>query len=282
MPGDANSTSPRVTQGSAALFIGHPGHELRAYGWARKNRPTVSILTDGSGLDGASRVDRTTALLEQIGASRGAIYAPFSDRSVYKAILDGEIARFTSMTEALACEWMEQQIETVATDANEGYCPTHDLCCEMTKAAAELVLRQTGRRIQHFCFRLTELKPEAEEALREDAMRIRLSDEVLAEKIAAARSYVELRREVDQALAGRGADYFRDEWLMPVGGWDQQSADYKPFYEELGERRLAQGTITTVLRYREHMQPIFSALHEYVSAPREYATSDAAAPHAMA
>ena len=275
MPADASSISSRVTQGSAALFIGHPGHELRAYGWVRQNRPRVSILTDGSGLDGASRVDRTTALLKGIGAGRGGIYAAFSDRAIYKAILDGEIASFTRIADTIAGQWIEQNIELVASDASEGYCPTHDLCNEIAKAAVELVLKQTGRRISHYSFRLTEFKPEEEDALLKGAIRIRLSDEVLAEKIAAARSYVELRREVDEALNARGPEYFRDEWLMPAEDWDGQSAGYKPFYEELGERRLAQGAIATVLRYREHMLPILAAL-------REYATSGRAVSHAVA
>jgi hypothetical protein len=262
----------------AALFIGHPGHELRVYGWSRSVRPKVFILTDGSGTDAASRLDRTTQLLSRIGAVAGRIYARFSDREIYEAIMDGPVSRFTEMADEIAQEWIEDGTEIVASDANEGYCPTHDLCCEMAKAATELVFQQSGRRIDRYTFRLTVSTSAAEEALSKNALRIRLDDEVLDEKIAAAKSYLELRHEVDQALALKGADYFRNELLLPGGDWNREDADYKPFYEERGERRVAQRTFTSVLRYREHVLPIFNALREHATS----LSASMAAPHAIA
>lgn len=271
---EMTTTTPRPS----ALFIGHPGHELRAYGWSRMVRPKIYVLTDGSGLDGTSRLDRTAQIWSRIGGGIGKVYGRFSDRELYQAVIDGAIPRFTRIVDEVAAEWIEDGIEVVASDANEGYIATHDLCCEMAKAAAELVLKRTGRRIERYTFRLTELQFEAGEALRPEVLRVRLDDAALEEKIAAAKSYVELRQEVDHVLELKGADYFRDEWLLPGGDWNRQGEGYKPSYEERGERRVARGEFTTVLRYREHVLPIFNALRENAMSPN----TSMAAPHAVA
>jgi hypothetical protein len=247
----------------SALFIGHPGHELRVYGWSRMVRPKVYVLTDGSGMNGTSRLDRTTRIWSQIGAGTGKVYGKFPDRAIYQAMMDGAISRFTGVVEEIAEELIEDGTETVASDANEGYSATHDLCCEMAKAATELVFNRTGRRIERYTFRLTQLQFEADEALRADVVRVRLDDATLEEKIAAAKSYVELRQEVDRALELKGADYFRNEWLLPGGGWNDEDLGYKPLYEERGERLVDYGVFSSVLRYREHVLPIFNALREH-------------------
>jgi hypothetical protein len=258
MPAHAN-TSRRPT----ALFIGHPGHELRVYGWCRNVRPTVFILTDGSGTDGASRLARTTALLSAIGCNPGAVYGRFTDRALYGAMMERRSACFTFLVDEIVESWIEAGIEAVACDASEGYCPTHDLCREMALAAAELVFRQTGRSIRRFEFPLTELKIETEESLRPGSLHIRLDDGALEEKIAAARSYAELRNEVDQALDLKGAEYFRDEWLLAGGDWVECLRGYKPQYEDFGRRRVEQGKYAEVLRFNDHLLPIFTALRAH-------------------
>lgn len=214
-------------------------------------------------MDGTSRLDRTTQIWSRIGAGIGNVYGRFSDRDLYLATMDGEIARFTGIVDEIAAEWIEEGIEVVASDANEGYCPTHDLCCEMAQAATELVLRQTGRRIRRYRFCLTEFTAAAKEFPAKDALALRLDDAMLDEKIAAAKSYVELRDEVDHALDLKGAEYFRSEWLLPGGDWNREDLGYKPLYEKQGERLVAQGAFTSVLRYREHVLPIFAALREH-------------------
>ena len=76
------------------LIVGHPGHELRVYGWLMSARPVVQVLTDGSGSGGHSRIDSTTTLLDGVAAVRGAIYGRMTDREIYRAILEGDHARF--------------------------------------------------------------------------------------------------------------------------------------------------------------------------------------------
>src|SRR5437660_1178518 len=70
-----------------ALFIAHPGHELLVHGWVELVKPSVFVLTDGSGRTNQSRLESTTAILNQTGAKRGRIYGRLTDRASYSAIL---------------------------------------------------------------------------------------------------------------------------------------------------------------------------------------------------
>jgi hypothetical protein len=248
-----------------ALLIGHPGHELRVYGWLRMVRPTVCVLTDGSGTTGKSRLERTTHLLSGIGAKPGTVYGRLTDREIYYAMMGGEVARFTEMVDELADSWIEDGIEVAASDANEGYSPTHDLCCEMARAATELVRRKTGRQIQLYSFCLTEWESPKAEDFPEHLVCVRLSDEVRDEKIAAARSYAELAEEVGRALALMGPEYFGEEYLIPAGAYTGRDGTDKPTYERFGEQRVAEGKYTNVLRYEHHVLPVFRALRKHVA-----------------
>ena len=57
---------------NTALIIGHPGHELRVFNWLEVTRPTVFVITDGSGKEGRSRLASTAQILKQTGAREGA------------------------------------------------------------------------------------------------------------------------------------------------------------------------------------------------------------------
>jgi hypothetical protein len=134
----------------------------------------------------------------------------------------------------------------------------------MAQAATELVETQTRRRMQRFTVCLAEWEGQGAPTRPKTALGFCLSDKMLDEKIAAARSYIELRSEVDRALALKGPGYFREEYLLPASGWSIERSDYKPSYETYGELRVAEGKYARVLRYREHVRPIFEALKEHV------------------
>jgi len=254
-----------TTTRPAALLLGHPGHELRVYGWSRILHPTVCVLTDGSGSASASRLEKTTRILSTLGARMGPVYGRFTDRDFYKRIQERDLAQFTTLADEIAQDWIDAGIESVASDAWEGYCPTHDLCCEIARAAAAIVEHSTGRPIRRYTFRLTELQFEPDEAQGEGVVHIPLDDSLLQEKIAAAKSYDELRREVDQALAWKGEEYFRSEWLIPARDAPPPGPGYKPLYEEIGERRVAEGKYAAVLRFAEHVLPIVAALRAHAA-----------------
>jgi hypothetical protein len=249
----------------AALVIGHPGHELRLYGWLAAVRPQVFILTDGSGTTGIGRIASSSQVLAKTGSPLGKICAPFSDAGIYEAIRDCNIEEFLTLVDDLADTFMRDEIELVVSDANEGYNPTHDLCREIAQAAVEKVRHMSGRLIPHYEFCLTEWEHGSTYAHGERCVHTQLDHATLVAKIEASRAYAELQDEVDRALAVSGVEHFRVECLKRVDDWATIDETYKPQYEVWGEQRVAEGKYASVLRFRQHILPIFLALRAHAS-----------------
>ena len=245
---------------SPVLVVGHPGHELRVYGWLVTARPVVHVLTDGSGSDGTPRIASTTALLDGAGASRGSIYGRMSDREVYAAILAGDHARFIGLAEELADGFLRDHVDLVAGDAVEGFNPSHDVCRYLINTAVRLAAAASGRPIGCYAFPLDgapDFCPDGSNTL-----RVSLDDAMLDRKLRAAHAYPELRSEVESALDRFGTRPFRTECLMSVDlsdpyGWE---ADRIPFYESYGAQRVASGAYEHVVTFREHLRPLADAL----------------------
>src|SRR5262245_21413951 len=87
-PGLRPPESEAGPEGRPALVIAHPGHELRIHGWLCQHRPTVFVLTDGSGRGGRSRLGTTGRVLAQAGAEPGSIFGRYPDAAVYQALLE--------------------------------------------------------------------------------------------------------------------------------------------------------------------------------------------------
>lgn len=244
------------------LVVGHPGHELRVFGWLTTARPMVHVLTDGSGSDGAPRIASTTALLESAGAEPGAIYGRMSDREIYRAILERDHARFIALAEELAAEIVVHNIESVAGDAVEGFNPSHDACRYVINAAVRLASAASGRTITSYAFPLENAPDAGPNGVRDRAVRIDLDDAMLQRKLQAARAYNELRPEVERSLERFGTEPFRTEYLWPVDlsdpyDWDPHRI---PFYESYGAERVASGAYEHVVTFREHVKPLADAL----------------------
>lgn len=249
-----------------ALLIGHPGHELRVLGWLAENRAHVYVLTDGSGLDGRSRLPATSRLLDRLGAKRGQLFGLFSDAEIYRAILNHEIGTFQSIVDQLARSLVEHGIDFVAADAAEGFNPTHDICRQLANAAVSKARTLTGRSIANYEFCLTEWDLKGEEKHDDQCWHLRLEDRLLRLKLDAAREYEELRDEVEQAIAQKGGEYFRVECLRKVTrSFLEYQPGYRPYYEELGEQRVATGKYRTAIRYQSHMLPILRAIQDHGS-----------------
>lgn len=269
----------------AALVVAHPGHELCVYGWLERERPRVFVLTDGSGRSGRSRIGSTDEVLSAVGAEPGPIYARLTDAALYAAILDRDFGLFIGLADELAASLADAGVEYVAGDAAEGYNPAHDACRLVLDAAVGLVRAGAGRRIENFEFPLVG-RSDAPPAATREGRWLRLSDETFARKLRAARNYPELAAEVEAALAGdgsaglrkhpdlaarsglrgagaAGAEAFRVECLRPSGAGADGFAE-PPFYEVYGERQVAAGHYSRVLRYREHMLPLAEALASHV------------------
>lgn len=250
----------------AALVTAHPGHELRVYGWLETARPVVFILTDGSGSSGLSRLSRTASIISQVGAKPGGIFGRFADAAIYTAILEGSFDLFFRLVDELCLELCMHEIDYVAGDASEGYNPVHDLCRLILNAAVRACRLRSNRAIDNFDFPLIGRPDVGDPSRLVQAKQIELDEAQFQRKITVAKSYSELKNEIEVATKQNGLSLFRKEYLYPVC---QSRHEYvftePPFYERYGEKQVAAGVYQQVLRYRQHMRPIAVALRRHVT-----------------
>ena len=255
----------RAATPKCALIVGHPGHELRVFGWIHAIKPLVAVLTDGSGNDGQPRIDLTTQVLRDAGATLSQLYGFMSDRAIYRAVLARDLPFFLSLADRLTGLMYEHDIELVASDAIEGYNPTHDLCCLLTDHAVRAIRRGHGKVIHHYAFPLA--GPPRPDRLSEDDWCLSVAPDMLACKLASIREYAGstggmLVAEVRDLQRRFGEAAFAEEVFHRVNA-DQLLSRYgkeKPFYETHGARRVAAGKYQIVIRYQEHIAPIADAL----------------------
>lgn len=247
-----------------ALVIGHPGHELRVFGWALQQHPRTYVITNGAGSGGSSRLDVTSSLLKEMDAEADGIFGRISDKELYQEVLSGDISYFCDLLEELTASFIAHEIDCVVGDAAEGFNPAHDLCRYLIDSAVTLVQRRSGRQIDDYEFGLIHMEIGGAEHHDENCVHFELSAAALSAKLRAADRYVGLAKETRTALALYGEDYFRTECLRPVvqtGAFvDPATA---PYYETIGEERVQHGVFTTVLRYNNHVRPIRWALNAY-------------------
>src|SRR5215471_6461217 len=186
------------------LIVGHPGHELRVFGWMLSAHPVVHVLTDGSGSDGKSRVASTTALLDSVGARAGSIYGRLTDRDIYARILARDHAWFIMLASELAASLVRDRADLVAGDAVEGFNPSHDVCRYVINAAVRLA--SNGRTIACYAFPLDGPPDTRTAGLTGDALRVSLDDAALERKLQSAHAYTELRGEVQRTLDRYGVE----------------------------------------------------------------------------
>ncbi len=252
-----------------ALVIAHPGHELRIHGWLERERPLVFVLTDGSGSGGHPRLASTAEVLHRVGARPGSVFGRFSDRSLYQAILDQDLAPLESVAKEMADALVEAGVDAVAGDAIEGFNPGHDLCRVLADAAVAIARRRSGRPVASHAFLLDgrpDDTPSTVAGIGEagGAFHLSLDDEALARKLAAAFAYPEMKGEVERNLAEHGEAAFRTECFQPVDPEAdlERLLDDPPYYERYGERQVAAGHYESVLRFRQHFLPVARALRE--------------------
>jgi hypothetical protein len=245
-----------------ALFMAHPGHELFLYGWVRRVKPRVFVVTDGSGHGETSRLSFTKTLLRSIQVKSGSVFGRFTDRQLYAAVLRGQVRWATDLAAELASFLIERQSPIIVTDAAEGYNPVHDLCRPIAGAACAYA-RRAGVIVRQYEFALTGSphRPDGQDLVHE------LDDSTFAAKISAARSYAPLQPEITERLDHFGAETFRREFLRPVDDW--AAAEWpsgRPLYETIGEERVAAHRYEHVIRYRDHLEPILHELRAWLDA----------------
>lgn len=252
-------SSSSLNDRRAALIVGHPGHELRVWGWMRAVRPVVAVLTDGGGHAEQSRLHLSADLCREARASISPHFGMTTDTAMYTAILTGDMDTFLTMADRLAVWLMDERVDLVAGDAAEGYNPTHDVCRLVVDRAARLAGAE--RRVENWAFLLTGSPVPASPG--ESWTCFELDAEGLAAKIEAGRRYAAavggtLLGEIDGLLTRFGHAAFGREYFQPAEPRVRSSDS--PFYETYGERQVALGRYRHVIRLADHVQPIADAL----------------------
>ena len=215
----------------------------------------MTLLTDGSGSAGTSRVVESSAVLGRVGARRGPMFGALTDRESYRALIEHDAAPFVAQVQRLASLIGEEGITTALIDAAEGYNPVHDVCHWMARAAVARA-RELGTSVELFELDLVS-HPDGSG----DGMRLTLDDEAFERKLAALSRYQGLAGEAAAAFERYGKDAFRVEFLRRVVV-DQPlpSRQWVPYYEEVGAARVKAGTYASVLTYAAHVKPIIETL----------------------
>lgn len=262
-------TNPDWQRRPAALIVAHPGHELRIHHWLELARPSVFILTDGSGSVGRSRVPSTLRVLEAAGARCGQVRGRFTDAELYDLLLEGSCRPLLEVAGVIADAIVGEGIDYVVHDAVEGYNPAHDLCWHLAAAAVALATHKSGRPIARYDFLLTGRPDACPDVPGGDAIRVSLHEAALARKLAAAAAYPELKGELDAALERFGPAAFASEVLRPAPAVEDHLVDDGgvPFYERHGESRQASGRYREVVRRREHVLPLAASLRQSTVGP---------------
>jgi hypothetical protein len=268
------ASAERQALAPAMLFSAHPGHELRVYGWLRRARPAACYLTDGSGADGVPRLQQTSALLASVGAVPGPMYGMMSDQAVYAALLDGDGVVFCDLARRLAALLSAGAYATVVGDAAEGYNPSHDVARMLIDASVALA-RKAGAHIDNFAFPLVGHPHEPPLHCRLGPEPVSLDEATLQRKIDVARAYAResgaiLKSEVDTAIEQFGVDAFKSERMFIANdseALDELFDDAPPFYETYGERQVAAGRYTAVIRWSQHVRPVAHALRQLTASP---------------
>ncbi|MEZ2331791.1 hypothetical protein AB6802_18880 [Mesorhizobium sp. RCC_202] len=240
----------------AALIVAHPGHELRVHHWMESTSALVLVLTDGSGHLGAGRLDRTLAVLAGAGARASAtFFGKMSDRELYQAILAGDARTLSGFADEIATILADEDIDYVAADAVEGFNPGHDVCRLLVNAALRRLRDRNGRELRNFEF---PLEAAALERGTRGEIELHLDAGAFARKLKAVDNYSELTEEADRLRAAHGQASFGVERLSPVNYLLDISGccEQPPAYERWGELRVKSGYYKTVLRFKDHVEPI--------------------------
>ena len=241
-----------------ALVVAHPGHEMRVHAWLEMESPLTFVLTDGSGHTRLGRLSSTEQILNRAGARPGKIFGRYNDREAYQLITEGQVETVQNLIDELAEELIGAEIETVVSDAMEGFNPVHDLCSLVAQAAVSRIRSRSGKPIRHYDF-LLEAAPDAwTPGIDGSPVRIELDDATWDRKEEAAWAYGLLRSEVERAMAVHGPGAFRLEVLRPVHADRniEELIEAPPTYETVGEARVASGIYSEVLTFQEHFLPL--------------------------
>ncbi len=244
------SATGDVVGGRPLLVHGHPGHELRLFGWMERHRPTVFVMTDGSG-GGAIRTSHSREAVARAGAIAGPAFGLAPDAVWYAAILNADAVLFDAMVDMLVEAAIAQNASLIVSDAVDGYNPMHDLC-EAVAAAAVATLHGQGRAITHLVARAVAGGDPSDIAAEQ-----RLDGEAQLRKQAAIDAYTPLAEEVRRLLAEEPTALAVEQLRRPSFAW---AANWSPGWERIGASRVAASKYTQRIEYARHVRPLALAL----------------------
>jgi hypothetical protein len=162
---------------------------------------------------------------------------------------------------------VEAQVEQVVGDAAERAIMAHDVWRAVVDAAVARAARRLGRPIQNFEFPIERNPAQASHSLDDHDVRLRLDDDALARKLAAARSYLPLRADIDALCDERRESAFRLEVLRPArAAWDEFERDELPAFEAHGRRLAAAGVYPEAIEFQRHVRPLLLRLRDWSEA----------------
>jgi hypothetical protein len=254
-------TSADFRERNCALVVGHPGHELRAWGWMHATRPLVGVLTDGGGHAERSRLHLSRDLCVGAGAVPSGWFGAITDREIYQALLAHDTTFFLRLADAVTRLLLDAKTDCIVSDAHEGYNPTHDLCRMIVDRAVNIA--RTYGAVESYAFALA--GSPIPKAVGPEWMRLDLDESAMTTKLAAARGYAAavggtLLGEVENLLDRYGQAAFAHEYFQLVEEAPAAEATDAPFYETYGERQVAAGHYEFVIRWHDHVAPIARAL----------------------
>lgn len=240
------------------LILAHPGHELRIHHWLELIKPTVYLLTDGSGGAMSSRTHFSKDVIEQAGARPGALFGEISDKEWYASIMAGNSDLFLNAIEKIVDDAPENCQVQIISDARDGYNPMHDLAWFIGK----LVHHRLSQRNTLLPFlssaAVTDVPGKVEHSLQ-------LSAEARERKIRAVTGYTPLADEARNILERDPMAFDVERLISQNFDWQ---ADYEPLWEQIGKQRVASGVYADCLTYQGHVRPILDVLWKrFYSAP---------------
>lgn len=256
----------KLPEGIFALSIAHPGHELRLHGFLEAAKPFVFLLGNGgddkkvnalhnylggiyhhtSAIGGNENARDVTYTMEQKGKSKTKF---ISDEEIILEIQQQDISFFELYTKKMANMFLFNKVEHVAMDAAEGFYAAHDICHVMTKLAARLAEKVSGKKITLYEFNtyfpvehgmdenciILELTPEQQEEKIKNIVQYHPSvweelKQNLSIDVAIVKNYLQVPggfKAIKEMLLTLNPDFFQYEALRPVQEKETYPADFE-------------------------------------------------------
>ncbi len=244
--------------------MAHPGHELRIHGWLEQHSPDAYVLTDGSGRSGVDRLGFSRRTLTKVHSQLIRSNDVWTDSFAYEVLLDNNVDAVIQRISRITDHLQHANIQLVVCDAIEGFNPVHDLCAVMAVMACRLIQQHRGSVVPVLSFPL-EAHPQS--MLTADSVTHSLNSAEWQRKLAAIEENSALQHEVERSFKLHGRDAFQVEVLSP---FDLDAKLHalslkKPFYEIHGEKRVATGAYSTVLRFQQHFRPLVTGIQQWIA-----------------